>query len=217
MISGVYIGNMPKGLIRIVVALVILVVLGVAAFTLLKKNKPVQNLPKTSIKQPENNVFSSIQDALSKSLSLQCDYTDTNGIKTVAYIKNGAVRGDITGKTPDASGSIIVKDKKMWFWNDKGGFTLDVPDITPSANSQTGNNPQNSQEQNLMSSLEQYKNSCKTAVVADSLFVPPVNIQFQDMSKLVPSIPSGVPKTSGAPSQEQINKMIQQYQTSPTP
>lgn len=195
-------------MIMVIVAAVI--ILGIVGYVVMGKSKTapagIQNAPAA---QQEGNVITSIKDALSKSMSLKCEYSDASGSKTTAYIKNGMVRADVAGET-DSAGSVIIKDKKMYFWNEQGGFMIDMPemDVTPAP----GSNTSQQQGQNTIADLEKYKDNCKTAVVADSLFTPPSDVKFQDMSKLMS--PSGT-KTAptGTMNQGQIDEMMKKYQT----
>lgn len=198
-------GNNSKLIIGIVVV-VLLALLGFGAFKFLGSKSSTMT---TGSQTSGGNVFTSIKDALSKSISLQCEY-DQNGVKTTAYIKAGAIRSDTTGKTPEESGSAIIKDKKMYFWNSQGGFMMEFKDdgTTPStAPSNAGEKPQD-----IMNSLEQYKDSCKPAVVSDSLFTPPANVKFQDFSQLM-KVPTGA--AGGAPvfNEKDIQKYLPQGDT----
>ena len=159
-----------------------------------KKGTPDTSSPSTS----GGNVFTSIKDALSKSLSLECTFTDESGQQTKSYIKNGAVRADMTAKDPKESGSVIVKGKTMHFWNGKTGFTMQIPEET-SAPAQPGAKESTPESANIMQTMEKYKDSCKPAVVADSLFTPPADVQFQDFSKMMQQLPTGSPGTGSAP------------------
>ena len=122
--------------------------------------------------------LTSIQDALSKSLSLQCAFTDEKGKKTKTYIKAGAVRTDFTGTKPEDTGSMIMKDKKLYTWTNanKEGFMMTVPDITPGQTnipgSATGDANRSQQATDVLTALDKFKDSCKPATVADNLFVP---------------------------------------------
>lgn len=193
-------GNNSKLIIGVVVV-VVLALLGFGAFKFLGSKGSSTGTGQSG------NVFTSIKDALSKSVSLQCDYTDETGIKTTAYIKAGAIRSDTTGKTPEESGSAIIKDKKMYFWNSQGGFMMEFKDdkTTPStAPSNIGEKPED-----VMNSLEKYKESCKPAVVSDSLFTPPADVKFQDFSQLM-KVPTGA--AGGAPvfNEKDIQKYLPQ-------
>lgn len=129
-------------------------------------------------------LFTSIKDALSKSLSLECSFVDERGMQTKVDIKNGAVRAEVTGKTQTESGSVIVKDKKMYFWNKQTGFMMELPDVDPKELAK-GTDQGSLQAKSMMEAIEKYKDSCKPAVVADSVFTPPAEVKFQDLSKMM--------------------------------
>ncbi|HSX40001.1 MAG TPA: hypothetical protein VLF68_00100 [Candidatus Saccharimonadales bacterium] len=200
----------------IIVAVVVLLVLG-GGYMFLKNSKsaPASSTTATSTSGNSGGVFGSIKDALSKSVSLQCDFTDETGRKTVSYIKNGAIRADVTGQTAQENGSVIMKDNKMWVWNGQTGFMMD---LSSADKGNAGQNQAVSQQEEVMNSLEKYKSSCKPAVVADSLFATPSNVKFQDMSQMMKGVPTGMP--SGMPSgtsqqqQQQMQQYLQQYQNS---
>jgi len=168
--------------------------------------------PYATTPQPTHaSVFSSIQDALTKNLSLKCDYVDTKQIHTVAYIKNGVIRSTVTDKNnPSQSGNMIMKDKKMYYWNDAGtiAMVMAMPEVTGAAPSVT---PTDNNGQQVMSNLEQYKQSCVVATVDDSLFELPKGVTFQDQTQMMKMMPTGTP--SGMNSQ-QMQQYMQQYKTS---
>ena len=173
-----------KGIL-IAVAFLLLVILGLGAYKFLFAGK--SSVGSTTTQQ--GNVFTSIKDALSKSVSLQCDFTDETGNKTTGYIKAGAIRADIIAKTTEESGSVIIKNNKMYFWNSKEGMVLDISETGDKAkDTPEGQNKSDS----IMNSFEQYKQSCKPAVVSDSLFTPPTDVKFTNLSELMKT-PSGAP------------------------
>jgi len=209
---------------------VILVVLAVGGGFLLMKGKPVA--PQTGVsvtqvpKEENKNVFTSIKDALSKSLSLNCSFTDDTGRVTKSFIKNGAVRADFTGKTLQDTGSVIVKDKKMYVWTaDKKGFTMELTDEQLSGKAVSTGSATNTtvpQQSNILADLEKYKNNCKSGVVADNLFVPPTDVTFSDLTQLMKAVPTGAqgtaPGTSDSGvSQQQIDDLMKKYAPSGTP
>ncbi len=195
-----------KGKQGLIIAAVIIVILAGLGYFYFGKSA---SLPGT-----KSTVFTSVQDALSKSLSLKCEYTDTtNGTKTTAYIKNGAVRADTTSANANESGSVIMKDKKMYFWNAQGGFMMEVPDVTPEPGTPT---PKGNQAEDIMKDLEKYKESCKPAVVADSLFTPPSDVTFTDFSKMM-QVPTGNAGQQSQPTidQKQVEELMKQYSNPP--
>ena len=134
------------------------------------------------------NVFSSIKDALSKSLSLKCVYKSETGVETTSYIKAGSVRVMVAGTAYQEPNNTIMMGQKMYLWNDvdKTGFVYEIKKsaVTPGQTDQT--NRQNvGKEEAILSQLEKYKNACKTAVVDDSFFKVPTDVSFQDFSKMM--------------------------------
>lgn len=190
-----------------VIVIVLLLLLGGGAF-LAFKNKPAQpGAVNTNVEQgqtQDSNVFTSIKDALAKSLSLECTYQDEKGNETKTFIKGGAVRVEAKmsaeGKTTNSQA--IMKDKKMYTWDDatKKGVIFEIPEeslqTTPSAQAPAGDN----KGESLLADIEKYKDSCKTSVVSDSLFTPPTDVEFQDMSKIFQNIPTGTTGNESAPS-----------------
>lgn len=186
---------MPKNVI--IIAIVVLILLGGSAAYFLSQN----NTPN------EGNVVTSIKDTLSKSASMECNYTEENRV-TKAYIKNGAVRIEFAGRTKEQSGNIIVVDKKIYAWSPDGkGYTIDVPDVTPAPGEQ-----KMSQNDEIMQSLEKYKEYCKNATVSDSLFVPPADIKFEDYSQMMNQIAPTIGAGSGM-TEEQVKEAMEKYQT----
>lgn len=181
----------------LLIGVVVLVVVGVGAFMVFG-NKSAGDESASS----GSNAFTSIKDALSKSLSLQCEYTDSEGRSSVVYIKNGAMRGDITGGGPGESGSMINKDGKMYFWNEEGGYVMTITEGDDMGDYESSDSQ--SAGEDFMEEIEEYKESCKPAVVSDSLFTPPSDVQFTDMSQMM----------NGQMSEEEMQRIMEQYQTS---
>jgi len=208
---------------NVFIGIVVLVIIGAGTgFFVMNAQKkqtsqPLSPTTSTAPQPTSNNAFTSIQDALSKSMSLSCDFTDDKGRKTISYIKNGQIRTDITSSNPQESGSIIIKDKKMYFWNStKQGFMMDLSNIQPSGLPKD-KKPQKgiSQKDEIMKNLEEYKTRCKPAGVDDSLFTIPSDITFSDFSSMFKTPISGqaVPSID----QKQIEKMPEQYKSETSP
>ena len=199
--------------LRYVILIILLVLLGFGTWYVLVGSKPTSKVTPSAVdtktaEPTQASVFTSIQDALSKSVSLKCEYTDESDKKILTYIKAGAIRTDFQATDPKQSGSMIVKDKKMYFWNGKTGtlISFDIEEmtkgITPTAKKSTTQNATD-----VISGLEKFKDSCKPAVVADSLFVPPSDVKFTDLSQIMKSIP-----TSGAMTEAQLKELQKQFE-----
>ncbi|HVZ11527.1 MAG TPA: hypothetical protein VG965_00720 [Patescibacteria group bacterium] len=203
--------------VAIIVAVVLVLIVAVAAFMMMKKGAPKASTTSTSEEQTavptSANIISSIRDALARSETLECSFTTDSGISTHAYIKSGMIRADVTGKTSNESGSMIMKDKKMYFWNSQMAITMQVPDVTVTPGASQGS----AQYQNTMDSLEAYKKDCHAATVADSEFDLPTGVTFKDMSSMMKEMAPGgaagskrdVPSGVVVPSNYQ--EMMQKY------
>lgn len=198
-----------KKFLPVIIIVLILLVAGVGYYMYSQKGSAKPSTANTA--QQNTSMFSSIKDALSKSLSLQCTFSDETGRQTTAYIKAGAVRADVVGKNPSEqynNSSVIMKDKKLYMWDTvkKQGITMTLNDEnlpTGTVNSGSGSPSQNSAG-DMMAALEKYKNDCKPAVISDSLFVAPTDVTFSDLSKMM--------QPTGAVNQQNVQQMMQQYQ-----
>lgn len=202
--------------LRYIILIILLVLLGFGTWYVLAGPKtsstvtPAATDTKT-VEPTQASVFTSIQDALSKSVSLKCEYTDDSDKKTVTYIKAGAIRTDFAATDPKQSGSMIVKDKKMYFWNGKVGtmMVFDIEEmtkgITPTAKKST-TSAASENATDVISGLEKFKDSCQPAVIADSLFVPPTDVKFTDLSQVMKVIPTG-----GAMTEAQLKEIQKQF------
>lgn len=189
---------------KILPVMAILALLGVGGyFYLNSKGIPPSGLVN---KTGKGNVFNSIKDAMSKSLSLKCVYKDEKGVETTTYIKGGAVRVMmVNAGNAEQPDNIIIKDKKMHMWNDsnKTGFVFSVPDsneVTPYPTLKEDNtmySPEKSasqDQQSVLAQIEKYKDACKVETIADSMFVVPTDVQFQDMEALQKQMMQGLPQ-----------------------
>lgn len=131
------------------------------------------------------NVFSSIEDALSKSVSLTCEFTDDEGVKTTSYIKNGTIRvtSYAPGQTITSSEAIIGDDYvKVWDSEKNEGYVFNVVDTAEEDDSLSMN------KDSIMAQLNEYKDYCKTSVVPDSVFEVPDGVSFTDMNNFMNGI-----------------------------
>lgn len=184
-----------KGLI---IVLIILLLLG-GGYLYFNSQQAKQAVPGAA-STAAGKAFGSIKDALSKSLTLACEYPDDKGNKVTTYIKGGAVRmmGYSSG-SEGTSGQALMKDGKMYFWDDKTKegtiISFDTEKMKEAAESVKAD-----QGEDFLKGIEQYKDYCKTASVSDSLFAIPTDVKFVDLAEQM--------KNSGV----DVEKMMQQYQ-----
>lgn len=189
-----------KNLFLIVLALATLGLIG--GFLYIKSTKnysSFDSLNKLTDNKNSNGLFESIKDALSKDLTLSCDFNDGNS-QVKSYIKNGSVR--VSTVSDNNSGEMIMANDKMYIWDikTKQGFVYDIPKSENGTNQEIGMTGQEVvSSEGYLDLIDKYKDSCKVATVEDSFFVAPSDIEFQDMAKMLedlqkyqmPQIPNG--------------------------
>lgn len=164
----------------------------------------------------KNPVVSTMKDALVKSVSLTCEYTDEQGHQSKTYVKNGVIRSDSTGASAQDAASVIVNNKKMYLWNPstKQGFTMTIPEEGQMPTQ--GLPPQAMmQAEDVVSGLEQNKDACKPSMVGDDLFTPPSDVKFSDYSDMMQQAPQnsqGKPGQNGQMTEEEMKQYLEQYQ-----
>ena len=207
---------------KIVPVVIILILLAFGGYFYMKSKKAVPGQEKALVKTDSvapGNIFTSIKDALAKSLTLQCNFKDEQGVQTTTYIKGGAVRVAMAESADKKQpNNVLIKDKKMYMWNDtdKTGFsyTMAEPAVTGAAVSPAANNQpaSSNKEDSVLATIEKYKDACKTAVIADSFFQVPADVKFQDMSdftnQLMKQVPTQGAGGNAADYQNYINQMI---------
>jgi len=201
------------------IAVVIVIILVLGGFFLLQKNKPSMKStsntsPTVAVKPTQANAFTSIKDAISKSISLKCEYPNPkdSSVKTTTYIKNGHVR--VIASTKNDVENVIIKDNKSYSWREgtKTGvlMTFDIEAMKETAEKMKAtispSEKQPDQKEAMMKQIEQYKNSCKQENVADSFFEVPADVKFTDYSEMMKKT-----MDQSGMKQEDVQKMMEQY------
>lgn len=182
-----------KKTLLILGAISLLIIVAGVSYTKIKSGK----LGGNSSTSDSKGIFTSVKDALSKNLTLVCDFKDESGTSVKSYIKNGAVRVSTVGSTEAQSGDIIIKDKKMYMWDvkTKTGFVYDIPDSESSENKTSGlGGTEVVKSDAYLNMIDKYKDSCKVSAVEDSYFVAPADVKFQDMSKFLEDLKKQMPQ-----------------------
>ena len=167
----------------LVVILVALGLLGGGYYFFSQKESKTPNVPSGG----EDGAFSSIQDALTKSMSLVCEYTDERGVETKTYIKNGEIRISSSGNEQVEAGEAIVKDNKMYTWSDvtKEGFLIEMEDAdTDEMADDVMVAKSQGSKSDFVGAIDAYREHCKGSIVSDSHFVPPTDVKFIDFASM---------------------------------
>lgn len=173
--------------ILVVLALLLVVGGGIFVATRQRLSPPTTNQNTTAnatspTAAPKEGVFESIREAMSRSLSLQCEYRNDTTV-TLAYIKGEKIRIDSSQNEKSQSGTII-KENKMWTWDATKKEGLIMP-----FRSETGQGLAVDPEK-IISDLEKEKQFCHAAAFSDDIFNPPSDVKFSDLSEMMQKIPS---------------------------
>lgn len=113
--------------------------------------------------------------------SYKCTYTIENGLKVTTYVKNGKMRTEIPLEGGDANIS-LYRDDKVYQWSEKEkqGIFMSVEEAKKQPNTEVQDPDKYLEEIRI-----KYQLDCKNVDLADSLFIAPEDIQFQDLSQLL--------------------------------
>jgi hypothetical protein len=135
----------------------------------------------------ELNGFGSMNDLLARDKSLECQITTIdNSVASEGtfFVADEKIRGDFITESPDLEGSsvssIIIVDGTMYVWTEIGGESFGVKSQLQTT-SET-----DIQTQEPVGLDERVKYSCqKWEPVDQSIFIPPTDVLFQDMSQVL--------------------------------
>ena len=157
---------------NILIALVVVLFLAMIAFL------TVPQLP--NLLPNQSTTLTSVRDALAKSGSFACNFTDEYSRQVKVSIKNGSARAEYTGKNPEDAETDLLTKTNLYVWrnNDKKGYVVELP--TGSVQRKAGDAL--SQRDDFIILLEKHKDTCKPAIVADSVFTLPTDVVFKKFS-----------------------------------
>ncbi len=211
----------------IIGAIILVLLVSAGGFFLMNQNiapaEKAQDAKMAAVSPTQSpKMISSIKEALMGSASFSCSFSDDAGNTTTSYIKNGMVRSDTIAQDPKQSGSVLLRDKKMYYWNgDKTGFMSELPEDYDQGTMPTGSKPSASQgsaqQKAMMENLEKYKESCKETNVADITFAVPTDVNFTDYSRMMKSAGGKAMGAEPTIDQKQIQQMMKQYAPQTTP
>lgn len=184
--------------ILIVIVLLLLVGGGYFGYKTLKKTPAQQETGTTTeTEQPETTEESSfsgtLKDLFTMGRNAKCTYsfseegTENSG---VMYISGKNLRGDNTLKTADGTtmeSSMILKDNTMYTWGSSMpyGLKLTVEEEMLDTDSEDSEEP--TVPENIASFQKSLDYKCLPWIVDSSKFELPENVEFKDMSALIPT------------------------------
>ncbi len=128
----------------------------------------------TAPEQEDKGIFSSVKDALDKSIPIKCKFVDPDGANAIAYIKKGEIRMEVEKNNDSPATHVIVRDEKMYMWaeGESGGLMVDFSKKTAGVQSDINS------ADDLLGVIEERKEDCSREVVSDSIFEVPGDVQF---------------------------------------
>jgi hypothetical protein len=195
-----------KNIVPVVV--IVLILLGVGGYLFMNSKKGITptgvTTSNTAVESNKvntgGNVLTNIKDALLKSQSFTCQYPDPTGkTKITTYVKNGAIRLKNLATSSENGGEALMKDNKMWIWNEtkKEGMMVTLKNTDQ-------NGTKKNQMDEAIADMEKYKSYCKVEMVPDSMFMPPADVKFQDLDAMMQGVgQQGIPKITIEPTVEE--------------
>jgi hypothetical protein len=204
---------------KVMIAVVVILLIGGAAFAY--SRRPTTTSPAALDSQSTSQTESEATEfakAIESGRPTVC--VMTKGDESMEYrIKGKKMRGNITATAPSESStnpttvSHMISDEAYFYtWVDgqKQGtkMSLTVPSPTATTvNDSTPNTPDFSDESDYNALRDEgYTINCQAGIVSDADFVPPADVDFQDLSAMIQAIP-----TPGSNGQIDYQKLQEQY------
>lgn len=147
------------------------------------KSDAVQKLEDSTDKTDslkDKGVFSSIKDAVVRNLTIKCKYkTDEDEFYMYVKGKSAAIEGTNTvgGKTQNLKG--VIKDYNYYIWAEgsKEGMVIDLTKVRDDDDIDINGKKVKSFD-DVISALEENKQSCGTSTAPSSMFEVPTDVEF---------------------------------------
>lgn len=119
--------------------------------------------------------------ALEEGVNLVCKYKVENGLEFTTYIKGRLIK--TTVNVNDDINHSLFRDDKVYQWSEKQkrGFVMSIEEAKKQPNTQIEDPDKYIDEIKV-----KYKPDCKKVALPDSIFAIPSDVQFEDLSKLLP-------------------------------
>lgn len=150
-----------------------------------------------SVTESDNNqttAMDSLRNLMAAGSSLQCTFVDAeaNSEGTIK-VSGGQMRGDftVTGEDKSIVSHMITDSEKMYIWSDElpgQGFIYTIPDVQGEEGS-----PAPSAEFNAPDVDKKLDYKCSPWAVDSSVFTPPSEVKFSDISTMMQGLPVATP------------------------
>lgn len=165
----------------IVAGLVLTIAVGVYLFQ--NNNPSTQSGSNGSVNsnnsQNIEEVVSMVMDAYEGTGSIKCTFQDETS-QGIAYIKNGNVRVESSGIDGAQYGNVIISNDTLWLWEDGGSEGFIVENISQFQQDPDTNGDDFFDVDKVRDQIAQDGANCNPENISESMFEPPVGIDFQN-------------------------------------
>lgn len=152
----------------------------------------VAEQPSVPVEQESKSAFD-LSSALTQGLPVKCVSTK-DGVTATMHFKGKNVRMDTS--PVDAHG--IYTEEWMYTWSGNVGTKMRMEDLKK-LGEQAAASQQAKGRDDLVSEVQSPDVDCESASVSDDLFVPPSNVQFQDLGALLSEVGMAIPQGMNIP------------------
>lgn len=172
---------MNNKMLWIVIAIVVVIILGGGAYWFMSKQPQpsVSNSTEASDDAPQ-----SLKDLMATNRPMKCEFSNNNDVGIV-YVANGKVRGDFTtsanGQTMQAHMITDSETSYTWIEGMKTGYKISIS----AAGQEATTNTNVAQEQFNTDQKLDYR--CDGWSADASIFILPSDVEFNDLSAMMPT------------------------------
>jgi len=133
------------------------------------------------VDEQKSSKFKTISAAMSAGIPYKCTYSD-DGVTSEMIVKGQKFKSET--KMKEGTTYTISDSKKMYIWSDmqEDGIVYDLDEMKKIGDAQTYPGAQKQQTTDID---KEYDMDCSVTIATDSMFVPPSNVNFQDMSQIL--------------------------------
>lgn len=144
-----------------------------------KDNLDASSQQSNQVNNNASSVFTTIRDAVTKNITLKCEYTDEDGEKILTHIQGMKVRLKGSGEEADFEG--LMRDGKYYLWSvsKKEGMIIDMTKFVEGDSVKMGERVIKSID-DVVAVLEEKKQNCSVVSVEANFFEIPGEVKFED-------------------------------------
>lgn len=135
-------------------------------------------------KPSADNVFTTVRDAIAKSIGIKCYYTNEDNEKMLTLIKGDKIYIEaMDGKDKEDGIRGLVLNNKMYIWGSKSsdGMIFNFTNNPDKGEETTMDGSQVNSADDIINKVEENNSTCKAETIDPKMFELPSNVQFKDL------------------------------------